>query len=308
MTALVYHAWRAMGCQMSVQLETDADGEALLSEAAARVEAFEARLTRFRPQSELMHLNAQAGQWTAVSDVLWEVVRLARHAARLTDGLFNPLVLPALIACGYDRTFEALDRPQAAQPQAAADWRDIGVRAAPRTICLPAGSAIDLGGIAKGWAAQQIANWLAPFGPCLVNFGGDLVARGAPDGLPGWEAAIEDPLSGEIVLRLWLRDHCLVTSGTGYRRWQSADGGVQHHIIDPRSGRAAATDVLSVSVRHPSAISAEAFAKAALLRGMHGGLAWLTRQWDAEGLAVGHDGAVLATPGFAAVSMEGALS
>jgi thiamine biosynthesis lipoprotein len=307
MTALFYHAWRGMGCQMSVQFETPADGEALLNEAVARVEALEARLSRFRPQSELMQLNAQAGQWTAVSDVLWEVVRLARHAARLTDGLFNPLVLPALLASGYDRTFEAVDHPQTAPPRPAADWRDIGVRATPRAVRLPAGSAIDLGGIAKGWAAQHIADWLAPFGPCLVNFGGDLVARGAPDGLPGWETAIEDPHSGEIVLTLWLRDGCLVTSGMDHRRWQNADGDLQHHIIDPRSGRPAASDALSVSVRHPSAISAEAFAKAALLRGVHDGLAWIARQWDAEGLAVCHDGAVLATPGFAALLVEGSL-
>lgn len=293
----LYHlAWRALGCEVSVQLATEDDGHALLSAVPAQVESFEACLSRFRPHSELMQFNARAGAWTTVSAVLFANLSAAKHAARLTDGAFNPLVLPALIASGYDRTFDALSAPETTSPMPAADWHEIELRSQTHEACIPAGSAVDLGGSAKGWVAEQVANALAVHGACLVDFGGDLVARGAPLDLPGWEVTIADPSSAAPVARLWLRDASLVTSGIDFRRWTGQDGTLHHHIIDPRTGRSAVTDVLTVTVQHPSAVTAEAYAKAVLLRGADSGLHWLASRWDAAGLVVRQDGAVLATP------------
>ncbi|HRF99130.1 MAG TPA: FAD:protein FMN transferase, partial [Aggregatilineales bacterium] len=77
------------------------------------------------------------------------------------------------IASGYDRSFDQLvPQPVLSTPKIA-DWRDILLRESSHEVRLPAGSAIDLGGIAKGWMATRIADQLAPHGSCLVNFGGD---------------------------------------------------------------------------------------------------------------------------------------
>lgn len=293
MKRLFYLAWRAMGCELSVQLETEGDGHAILSAIPAQVESFEACLSRFRPESELMRLNARAGEWVTASEVLFANLSAAKQAARLTDGAFNPLVLPALIANGYDRTFDELAHPTFTQPIPAADWRRIELRPQTCEVRIPSGSAVDLGGSAKGWAAERIADNLAAHGACIVNFGGDLVARGAPLDLPGWEVTIADPLGS-----IWLRDASLVTSGVDFRRWIAQDGTAHHHIIDPRTGRSAATDVLTVTIRHPHAVTAEAYAKAVLLRGADDGLNWLQSRWDASGLVVRHDGSILASSQF----------
>lgn len=296
MKQLFYMAWRAMGCEVSIQLETETDGHFHLSAIPDQVEAIEARLSRFRPTSELMQFNRQAGSWMTVSEVLFANISAAKHAARLTDGLFNPLVLPALVANGYDRSFADIRTPHIAQVIPAADWHRIELRSKTHEVRIPAKSALDLGGIAKGWTAARLADDLAPFGACLINFGGDLVARGAPQNALGWEVSIADPFKDAPLITLWLRDASLVTSGIDFRRWTTADGKQQHHIVDPRSGQSAETDVLTVSIHHPSATTAEAYAKAVLLRGAQDGLNWLQSQWSAAGLIVQRNGAVLATP------------
>ena len=290
--------FRAMGCRVEIKLAAAGAGDAILAEMPKRLEALEDRLSRFRPQSELMQLNGRAGAWITVSDVLFANVHLAKHMARLTDGLFNPLVLPALVANGYDRSFERISpRPDTAS-RPALDWRAIDLNMKSNQVRLPAGSAIDLGGSAKGWSAQHIATELAAYGPCLVNIGGDIVVRGAPDDLPGWQIDIADPTSDSQLGAVWLRDAAIVTSGVDYRRWTNADGQARHHIINPLTGAPAQTDVLSATIIHPDAPSAEAYAKAVLLKGSDAGLKWLDSRWHAAGLIVRRDGAVLATTNF----------
>ncbi len=295
MKQLYYTTFRAMGCQVEAQLETDLDGTPLLTALPAQFEGLEAQLSRFRPESDLMRLNARAGHWTPVSDVLYENIAAAKQAARITDGLFNPLVLPAVVASGYDRSFEGIRVPQSGGTGVVGNWQEIRLRPGSREVLLPVGGALDLGGIAKGWTAWQVTKQLSVYGPCLINVGGDIAVCDAPGDAPGWRITVADPHGAQPLCTLWLRDSSVVTSGTDYRRWQTADGQPQHHIIDPRTGQSAASDVLSVSVVHPYAPTAEAYAKAVLVLGSHSGLDWLDQQWDAAGMVVCHDGTVLAT-------------
>jgi len=225
-----------MGCQINAQIETETDGNTILRQLPFEIEAIEARLSRFRPNSELMQLNRRAGEWIDASEILFENVQAAKHAARLTDGLFNPLVLPAMLANGYDRSFEQITMPHTVENIPAADWRGIELKLATREIRIPVNSALDLGGIAKGWTAARLADDLAKSGSCLVNVGGDIAARGAPDGLPGWQVEVSDPFSDVPLVSLWLKDSTIVTSGVDFRRWETQEGQTQHHIVDPRTG------------------------------------------------------------------------
>ncbi|HEX2905791.1 MAG TPA: FAD:protein FMN transferase [Phototrophicaceae bacterium] len=298
MNHLYFTEFRALGCQVTVQLETEADGMALLGQLPAQVEALEAQLSRFRPESELMQVNQQAGAWVATSEILFNNLQAAKQAARITDGWFNPLVLPAMLANGYDRSFEQLAPSPAAENIPAADWHSLELRLPTREIRIPAGSALDLGGIAKGWTAARLADTLAAYGPCLVNIGGDMVARGTPTAADGWPVSINDPYSDTPLASLALTDTAIVTSGVDFRRWKTQDGHTHHHIIDPRTGAPVQTDVLTVTVVHPQATTAEAYAKAVILLGAEAGLHWLNHQWHAAGVVVRHDGAVLSTSRF----------
>jgi len=303
----------AMGCQMlavldselppSPNVEREGAGEEL-AQVPGWFAEWERRLSRFREDSELSHLNRSSGRPVQVSAVLWEVIQTALQAARQSDGLVVPTLLAALEAAGYDRTFEALGR-MGAQPLSAGlgrggwaegnngDWRAIRCETQMRTITLPPGMRLDLGGIAKGWAADQAARRLGVYAPALMDAGGDIAVSGPRADGQGWPIGVADPADPEAQLELLLVDRGgVATSGRDYRRWQR-DGVWQHHILDPRTGRPAETDVLSATVVAPAAREAEVAAKVALVLGRREGLAWLEARPSLAGLLVLENGRVV---------------
>lgn len=225
-----------------------------LEEAADWVRRMHARLTRFEPASELSHFNASAGPWREVSEELEALLREALRAYDVSGGLVHAGVLPAMLAIGYTRDL-------AAGPTVLTAPAPIRLRPLPETLevrdgraRLAPGAAVDLGGIAKGWLADRLATSLGE--NVLANLGGDLYARGrGPDG-EGWPIGFGD----RTVL---LADAGVATSGTQARRW----GEGLHHLIDPRTGLPAASDLRRVSVIAPTAADAEILAKTALLLG-----------------------------------------
>lgn len=236
--------------------------DAVLDAARAWIEAAHRRFTRFESDSELSRLNAAAGTWVAVSRELEALLRLALDAHERSGGLVHAGVLPALLAAGYTRTIAdgptvaTLERSRPLPPL------DEMLEVEPGRARLAPGSALDLGGLAKGWLADRCCEQLGP--NALVNLGGDLRARGAgPEG-DGWPVGF----AGRTVL---LADMGAATSGTTRRRW----GEELHHLIDPRTGLPARSDLEEVSVLARTAAEAEVLAKTALLLGRDAGEIWL---------------------------------
>ena len=271
-------AFRAMGCQMAIWLELKNAETAvtLLQEAEAIFAGAERRLTRFDAASELSQLNARPGIWVPVSEMMWQVTTQALFMARETGGLFDPTQLTALEAAGYTRSFEQLAAVGGVDGKETAvsrfgQWEMVRLDADWRAVQLPPGVKLDLGGIAKGYIAQQVVDFLSDWGPCLVDAGGDLTAGQAPASLTGWPVAIATPLASpdenrEELFRLWLVEGTMATSGIDYRRWQR-NGRIAHHLIDPRTGLPAETDMLTATVLAKTAVRAEAWATAALVAG-----------------------------------------
>lgn len=295
----------AMGCDMSVFLDaTTPEAKDALHDAPAWFAEWEDVFSRFRPSSELCTLNRCAGYWFHPSDAMWDVLTIALDGAALTDGRVTPTVAPQLIAAGYDRSFELLPKksPSAncvgeipAPRPSADDWRAIERDVERRRIFLPRGMALDLGGFVKGWAAEQAAQRLAPFGGVLVDAGGDIAVRGRrSDGSP-WPIGITDPRSAaddvDLPTVLLVESGGVATSGRDFRRWRS-HGRTQHHIIDPLTGRPADTDVLAATVVAANTAAAETIAKHLLLLGGEAGLRWLRSQTEASALLVMDDDAV----------------
>ncbi|MBI1276657.1 MAG: FAD:protein FMN transferase [Anaerolineaceae bacterium] len=303
MSTLYAMSFRAMGCQMNFWLDTDLDGQAILQEQPSHVEVLENCLSRFRSNSELSRLNTRLGEWVTVSPTLLANIQAAKQGARSTNGLYNPLILDALEAVGYDRTFEDIHfgtSSPATPTTKLADWHDIKVDVRGQRVCLPA--RIDLGGVAKGWVAQYMANRLQAHGACLIDIGGDIAARGAPSGEQGWKIAVAEPgnrSDSPPILHIALSDSCVVTSGTDYRRWYQG-AHPRHHIIDPATQMPVKTDIATVTVIHPHAPSAEAYAKVILILGIEIGLEWINKQTRTAAMVVRHDGRVFATDNFLA--------
>jgi len=244
-------------------------------QACQFIQNSENRFTRFSNQSELAQLNRSAGSWSKVSADLFEILQLCAGYHEMTGGLFNPAILPELEAAGYDRSMDEI-KSQGAAPApvvinahgSSASFQGVKFDAAQQKVFLPAGMRIDLGGIAKGWIAEQAAKSLAKSTQaCGVNAGGDMFLVGMPAGEKFWRISLEDPSDPRRSLSmLKVGAGAVATSTTTRRKWVQ-DGRSQHHIIDPRSGQPAQTDFCSVTVVTARLSEAEVFAKALLICG-----------------------------------------
>lgn len=264
---------------MNTDVFLNAEGESRsiargFAEARHYIEDSERRFTRFSADSELSQLNRSAGSWFHASPDMVFVAMLAKQYVGQTDGLFDPSILPDLNRIGYDRSMDLIkdmgstvdDSFFPTQHRLSLDGLIIDPD--ENLIFLPEGVQLDLGGIAKGWIAEQAAAILGEYSSaCAVNAGGDMVLVGIPEGKKMWEITLEDPRTPDLPMtRLNVPPGAVATSSVARRTWNQA-GKKRHHLIDPRTGEPAVTEWLSVTVLAPHADMAEVFAKALLIAG-----------------------------------------
>ena len=275
----------------------DADGGI---DPAAVFAEIERRLSRFDPSSDLSRLNADRRACVPAPPLLRAAVSASLMAASATGGLVDPTLLGALRRAGYEQS-RAHSRPgslrqglgaapprRAARPDPAAAWRAVEVDERAGVIRRPPGLELDLGGSVKGWAADLLAARLEHHGRCAVDCGGDVrvvAGRGAP-----WEVRLRHPLTGEVAHAFRIRAGGVATSGIDARLWKGRDGGFAHHLIDPSTGTPAWTGLIAATALAPTALYAEALAKAALLSGPAAGRRLLRAHYG--GVLVHDDGTV----------------
>jgi FAD:protein FMN transferase len=296
-SALSRIEWHAVGttCAAAVTAGPHEEREASWALAAARdeVTACERELSRFDPASDLSRLNRAGGKWTPVGFRLLEALRLAVAAREETEGRFDPTILPALTAAGYDRSFELLEERQ---PVPVTGWRagaaiELDLRRGRAR--LEPRSAVDLGGIGKGYAAGRALDALLGASPQLagglVDLGGDIAVRGEPLEGGSWLIAIADPRrTGETLAVLALAEGGVATSGRDARRF--GPSGSLHHLIDPETGESALGGPLTVTVAAPSAISAEVHATTLAIAGLGEAEAHIAERPSLSALYVPHAG------------------
>ncbi|MDD2923370.1 MAG: FAD:protein FMN transferase [Anaerolineales bacterium] len=292
--------FRAMGTDMLVCVDNGSEQPPVeLADVPNWFEEWEQVLSRFRLTSELSRLNRASGQPIAVSQTLWQVFQSALAAEKNTNGLVTPTVADAMREVGYDRDFSQL-AGQTLDPLDSMFGNVSSLDAVSwdedtRTIYLPKGVRLDFGGIAKGWAAEQVVGRLKHLGSALMNCGGDIAMSGALlDGNP-WEIGVFKPFdrsSGYIGMMYFRQRGGVATSATDRRRWMQGSQ-LRHHIIDPQTGLPAVSDVVSATVTAPTAIEAEAAAKSVLIRGSAAGLEWLESDPDLAALVILENGQIL---------------
>lgn len=251
-----YH-FEAMGCEIVV-------GGAMPVEQRTIERLFRERgwvFSRFLPDSELNRVNRSAGRLVSVSQLFADTLAIAVRVAEQTEGLVEPTLGAALTAAGYTRDFSLLgnDREPAGAPKPGA-WRSVLL--VGRRVGIPSGVQLDLNGVVKSLAVDDALELLA--GEGFVSAGGDLAARG--------ELNVALPDGGTVLLRRG----ALATSGRAKRRWLRG-GELQHHLIDPSSGRPAETPWEQVTACGASCLAADVAAKAGFLLGERGP-AWLDRR------------------------------
>jgi len=278
-------AWNAIGTTIRIVVTDQRRLDLARAMLADDLAALDRACSRFRPDSELIQLEASAGRPTAVSPLLVEAVGAALRGARLTDGDVDPTLGRAMETLGYDRDFASMPAnggPMRVTVHHLPRWRQIELDEAACLLTVPAGVRLDLGATAKAWAADRSARRIARELDCgvLVSLGGDIAVAGAvPAG--GWSIRVQDVTGDPRVAAdgpssvVAIREGGLATSSTTARRWRRG-GDQMHHILDPRTGRPADSHWRTVSVAAGSAVDANIASTAAIIRGT---LApgWLTR-------------------------------
>ena len=260
---------RAFATTWSITAPAGAGLERLRPAIETLLAGIDRQMSPWRADSEITAVNRGPAGVHEVSAATATVCRAALRIAEASGGLFDPSVGPLVSRWGFGPI----------SGDATGNWRDLRV-AASGVIKARETSTMDLCGIAKGWALDQMAQVVMDAGAAdaLLDLGGEMRGIGEhPSGRP-WRVAVEDPRApGGAVAALALSDLSVATSGLA---WQSFDAGdrTYGHIVDPRSGRPASGALRSVSVLHDHAFEADAWATALFAAGSEAGPALARRQ------------------------------
>jgi FAD:protein FMN transferase len=269
--------------------------ELAIAAAEAVLRACQLELSRFDPDSELSRLNADPEPSRLSSRLTAGAVSAAIHAAERSGGLVDPTLIGALEAAGYvgsrrhtkpaslREALAAAPPRRPAAPSHGAMWRAVSV--SDREIRRPPGVRLDLGGSAKGFAADRAAASLSAQGMFAVDAGGDIVLGGVT-GTPR-RITVAHPLDGRPALSFDLVAGAVATSGIGTRLWRTGHG-FAHHLLDPATGRPAWTGVIQATAVASTGVEAETLAKTALLLGPERGMRVLEPSGGALVLDDGH--------------------
>jgi thiamine biosynthesis lipoprotein len=257
------------------------------AEAIAWVAAFEAKYSRFLPDSLVSRINQGAGgDWVALDPETDRILTMCQEMHFLTRGAFDPTSLPLIRLWNWKVERPAI--PQDAEIAAAKElvgWNRVERK--PGQVRLPkAGMSLDLGGMGKEYAVDCVSALGAQRGLAglLVDFGADVRVSGLPpDGRPGWHIGLEDPdRPGTCWTGLAVRDAGVATSGDYVRKFE-LNGRRYGHIIDVRTGYPVDNGVRAVSVTAPTCTMAGMLSTAAFVLGPEAGLKLIETQMAAAG-------------------------
>jgi thiamine biosynthesis lipoprotein len=228
------------------------------------IELFERRFSRFLAQSELTAFNNAAGSQVAVSTDFRRLLETSKEMAILTTGLFNPFILPELQRAGYKTSWvDPENRPASYEERQMVPIEALRLETAGAQI--PADSAIEFGGIGKGYLLDLLQDQLQsqPLHGYWVSLGGDILCQGFDLDGP-WRIEIQAALNGDQPAGVYEnttgKAMAIATSGVTKRRGV-VNGRPWHHLIDPRTGRPASTDLLTATVVCREATRADVYAK-----------------------------------------------
>ena len=281
--------FKAMGTQCLIQYACDQPGQAAAfeREALGWVQAFEARYSRFKPDSLVSRINNAAGvDWVDVDEDMDQLLRLCDMLHAMTRGVLDPTALPLIRLWDYKAKDPVI--PSSASINAArrlVGWSK--VKRVPGRVFLPeAGMALDFGGFGKEYAVDIVAQLALNHGIAnvLVDFGHDLRALGQPPERPCWHVGLEDPKHpGKTAGSIGVSGKGVASSGD-YLRCFVINNKRYGHIIDPRTGWPVANGCNQATVIADTCLQAGVLSTTAFLLGVNEGIAYIEGFPGAEGL------------------------
>jgi len=282
------------------------DARAAVRQAVEEIHRLEELFAVTRVDSDIARINAAGGEAVPVSAETAEVLALAVEFWAETAGAFSPGLYALQRAWGFTTGENRV--PGDAEIAALLAAVNVGeIALSGLTVAVPVGMELDLGAIAKGYAADRLAELLVDFGidAAILSLGGDVFALGErPGGIP-WRVAIRDPLGTGFLGLVEVRDRAVNTSGSYERRFIGEDGEAYHHILDPETGRPTESGLVSVTVVSAEGARGDALATALFVMGLEDGADFVARTRGIEAIFVTEDGRVYATAGLEGVFLPG---
>ena len=253
------------------------------------------------PSSDVSRINAAAGaEPVKVQEKTFKVIERALFFAQLSGGAFDPAIgnIVSLWNINGDKPRIPLQEEiDAALPLV--NWRNIELDAQNCSVFLKYhGMALDLGAIAKGYAADETAGLIKKAGikRALIDLGGNILIIGEkPDKKP-WSVGIQNPLEnrGSVIGVLHIPEKTVVTSGV-YERFFEKDGKRYHHLFDPSHGYPARTGLLSVTLITDISMDADALSTAVFVLGYEKGISLLNTLDNTEAIFIFEDKSIITT-------------
>lgn len=245
-----------------------------LTACASELQRLEGLFSATQETSDIARLNASDGTAVAVDDDTAALLQQAIALSAQTGGAFDPTVYPLMHLWGFG---EDPSVPDAHEIESMLTLVGAGrITLADGCASLPTGMGVDLGGIAKGYAADKLSHLLADAGveSALLSLGGNVSAVGCkPDG-SSWRIAVRDPADETAIVGVVeASDLAVVTSG-GYQRYFEQDGVRYHHILDPDTGYPADSGLASSTVIASSGTKADALSTALFVMGPEDAIAY----------------------------------
>ena len=273
--------------------------EGLMDEIWAACARYEQLLSKTIDASDVSRINNAMGQTVTVDPETWEILRRAKEISAQTGGAFSITIAPVTALWSFTDTVSNMVPTDEARLKMLPLVDDQKIALGENnTITLPAGMEIDLGGIAKGYIADKVADIIREKAYAgIVSLGGNVYTVGQkPDGSK-FSVGIKDPEATHLSKAIIYTGDCtVVTSGT-YERGFSFGGVRYHHILDPKTGWPSQSDLVSATFVMDSSMTADALATACIVIGSEKSLE-LAASLGLDAMFITKDGNVLFTQGF----------
>lgn len=286
---------------VSITLYGQENADELLTECMALCTRYERLLSRTVKGSDIWRINHSEGKPTEVDQETAALIRLALSYSELSDGAFDCTIAP--VSELWDFHGDNPHKPETGALEKALKYVDHhNVKVTDNTVTLGnEHMALDLGGIAKGYIADRLKDFLIGSGAehALINLGGNVLAiKNKPDG-SAFRIGVRKPFGpdGESIATVALSDRSLVTSGV-YERYFEEDGARYHHLLNPRTGMPFDNGLLSVTILCGSSAEADALSTACFGLGLENGMALIEELEDTEALFITDDYELHGSSGF----------
>ncbi|WP_298591371.1 FAD:protein FMN transferase [uncultured Selenomonas sp.] len=290
----------AMDTKMTVKVYGEGAPEAA-REAKERLLALDALWSATREGSDVARLNGGAGEAIALSPKTMRLLRMSEEVREETKGALDVTLAPLLQLWGFTGGVHRV--PTAEEIEAARALTGAGklkLDEAAGTARLEKGSSVELGAVAKGYAGELVAAELKSRGvrSAILDLGGNIEVIGAREGGAPWRIGLRNPFGGALLGTVAVADAAVVTSAIDQRFFTDEAGNRYWHILDPATGKPAASGLASATVVASSGGRADALSTALFVMGAERAAAFWRERQDFEMVLVGMDGHVWITEGL----------